>query len=75
MFRYILFGVVLVLGGATMVFMILNYLFDVSIVLSNPKIGMELLANKITIMGLIISIILIFWFLINYLANKTKRIK
>ncbi|KAA8473035.1 hypothetical protein FYW06_28045 [Bacillus paranthracis] len=74
-FRFILVGAVFVLSIATLIFMILKYSFEMSIALSNPEMGMELLLNRIKLMAFPIFIMLFFWFLINYIANKTKKNK
>lgn len=69
-FRFILVGAVFVLSIATLIFMILKYSFEMSIALSNPEMGMELLLNRIKLMAFPIFVMLFFWFLINYIANK-----
>ncbi|MGX5430293.1 hypothetical protein [Bacillus cereus] len=69
--HYILIGAVSVLIVATFMLMIWTFSFEMSIALSNPEKGMELLLNRIKLMALPIFIMLLFWFFINYIANKT----
>ncbi|MEH6892272.1 hypothetical protein V7024_21920 [Bacillus sp. JJ864] len=70
--HYILIGAVSVLIVATFMLMVWTFSFEMSIALSNPEKGMELLLNRIKLMVLPIFLMLFFWFLINYIANKTN---
>lgn len=69
--HYILIGAVSVLIVATFMLMIWTFSFEMSIALSNPEKGMELLLNRIKLMTIPIFVMLLFWFFINYIANKT----
>lgn len=73
-FHLILLAAVAVFIISTIIFMIWTFSFEISIALSNPKMGMELLLNRIKLMTFPIFIMLFFWFLVNYIANKNEKI-
>lgn len=73
--HFILVGTVFMLSIATLIFMMLKYSIEISTALSNPEMGMELLLNRIKLMAIPIFLMLFFWFLINYIANKIKKSK
>ncbi len=70
-FRFILVGTVFVLIIATIIFMILKYSFEMSIALSNPEMGMELLLNRIKLMAIPVSLML--FFLVSYKLYSKKK--
>ncbi|KEK21873.1 hypothetical protein BAGA_24525 [Bacillus gaemokensis] len=69
---YLLFGIFLILG-ATFIFIVSNYSFNVYVILPNSEKGTELLSNRIATIGFVICAILFFRYLINYLVSKTKK--
>lgn len=73
-FRYILFGLFLILWGLTLMFMLWNHLIDISD-LSEPGIGMELISNNFITMGFVICAIVFFWYLGYGFLRKTRFLK
>ncbi|MGD6955449.1 hypothetical protein ACQCWI_28085 [Bacillus thuringiensis] len=72
-FHLILLAAVAVFSISTIIFMIWTFSFEISIALSNPEMGKELLFNRIKLMTFPIFIMLFFWFLVNYMSNKTRQ--